>query len=67
VVGRLGRAVAGYLGPIHRLWAPGRRVKDCWSEGLSAKVKVSAISRVSTFLSKEPSRLLSNILLRPCL
>jgi hypothetical protein len=45
VVARLGQAVAAYLGPIHKLWRPGRRLSVCWSDGLSARVKVSAIPK----------------------
>jgi hypothetical protein len=67
VVGRLGRAVAAYLGPVHKLWGPGPGWADCWSKGLSAKVKVSATDQVSSFSQQQLSWLLFNVLLRPCL
>jgi hypothetical protein len=41
---QVGTAVARYLGPVHRLWAPRPAMTCCWSEGLSAKVKVSLLT-----------------------
>jgi hypothetical protein len=41
VKGKVGTAVARYLGPVHRLWAVGPWTRCCWSKGLSAKVLVS--------------------------
>jgi hypothetical protein len=41
VKGKVAAAVARYLGPVHRLWAAGPWQRRCWSQGLSAKVRVS--------------------------
>jgi hypothetical protein len=52
VVGRLERVVVAYLGPVHKLWGPGRSDGECWSEGLSAKVTVSATAPCCLIFSR---------------
>jgi hypothetical protein len=54
-------AVAGYLGPIDKLWEGGRGPASCWSEGLSDGVKVSP------FPSRRPGVVRTDgVLVRSC-
>jgi REP element-mobilizing transposase RayT len=60
---QLERAVVAYLGPIHKLWESGRRVRHCWSEGLSEIAKVRALAAGVRLLR---AWLTFSVLLRTC-
>jgi hypothetical protein len=49
IKGKVGTAVARYLGPVHRLWSAGPWTDCCWSAGLSSKAQVRFSSSQSEF------------------